>query len=231
MEHEREKLKDRRRQLVMTCIKCNLAGNDSEIKIRLCSNCKLATYCSRKCQADDWPMHKAVCGGKIAGRGPMRLFQNFCSNEWLMEQLSFATVLLLGLKSECLPQRPVQVCLGVTIEPTNFSALSQMPKHVQGVLQISNIYSELLAVDYIVTTDSGSVPVIITFVKEPDYKIKYSFGIAPEVVDKAHKIKKVDFQSIFTGKVICLPCGLMDFLRNTAGLEKQEGFEPQGTDS
>ena len=120
--------------------------------------------------------------------------------------LSFAIVLLLGLKSECPSQQPAQVCLGVTIEPTDFSALSQMPKRVQGVLQISNIYSEPLAMDYVVTIDPGSAPVIVTIVKDSDYRIMYSFGIAPEVVDEAYKVKKVDFQSIFTGEVVCLPC-------------------------
>jgi hypothetical protein len=30
-------------------------------KLLKCSRCKLRAYCSRECQAADWPTHKAPC--------------------------------------------------------------------------------------------------------------------------------------------------------------------------
>lgn len=41
------------------CKVCNGAGTTS---ISRCGRCKTAFYCSRECQAQDWPSHKKTCG-------------------------------------------------------------------------------------------------------------------------------------------------------------------------
>lgn len=34
---------------------------DREAKVKTCSRCKFATYCSRQCQTQHWPQHKHMC--------------------------------------------------------------------------------------------------------------------------------------------------------------------------
>jgi hypothetical protein len=36
-------------------------GFVATIRLELCSACRLAYYCSKKCQVADWPRHKPVC--------------------------------------------------------------------------------------------------------------------------------------------------------------------------
>mmetsp|Transcript_727 Transcript_727/g.1917 ORF Transcript_727/g.1917 Transcript_727/m.1917 type:complete len:584 (-) Transcript_727:158-1909(-) len=43
--------------LTNVCAVCAAAGP----ALRLCSRCKAVQYCSRACQAGDWPKHKAMC--------------------------------------------------------------------------------------------------------------------------------------------------------------------------
>lgn len=37
-------------------------GQATNDKLKVCSACKLTTYCSRECQLEDWPRHKLVFG-------------------------------------------------------------------------------------------------------------------------------------------------------------------------
>lgn len=48
------------------CVKCEL--KKSTLK---CCRCKIVYYCSKKCQTDDWPVHKLLCATTISG---------FCNN-------------------------------------------------------------------------------------------------------------------------------------------------------
>ncbi|KAL0486102.1 hypothetical protein AKO1_001785 [Acrasis kona] len=41
------------------CLTCNKPG--TEVKLKMCTTCHVATYCSRECQVADWPKHKKVC--------------------------------------------------------------------------------------------------------------------------------------------------------------------------
>ncbi|KAI0890070.1 uncharacterized protein GGS22DRAFT_183421 [Annulohypoxylon maeteangense] len=40
-----------------SCLSCR----DSEPRLRCCLRCKMARYCSKKCQRHDWQVHKRVC--------------------------------------------------------------------------------------------------------------------------------------------------------------------------
>ncbi|KAE8446410.1 hypothetical protein EG329_012015 [Mollisiaceae sp. DMI_Dod_QoI] len=42
------------------CAVCNKIETDS-IKLQLCARCKKSKYCSKECQAEDWPSHKTSC--------------------------------------------------------------------------------------------------------------------------------------------------------------------------
>ncbi len=51
-----ETLTDRNR-----CHKCDKTGRRKKDKLSTCGRCQAITYCSRVCQAEDWPRHKANC--------------------------------------------------------------------------------------------------------------------------------------------------------------------------
>lgn len=40
------------------CLECS---GKSQNKVSACSRCKTIAYCSKECQAEDWPRHKLVC--------------------------------------------------------------------------------------------------------------------------------------------------------------------------
>ena len=41
---------------------CKSTGKDTKLKV--CSSCGVTYYCSRKCQKQSWPVHKAICDNK-----------------------------------------------------------------------------------------------------------------------------------------------------------------------
>ncbi|KAF8878364.1 hypothetical protein CPB84DRAFT_1688354, partial [Gymnopilus junonius] len=52
--------RDARRGNCMTC------GKDAQSDLKVCSGCKVAKYCSKQCQKEDWKNHKKEC--TITGR-------------------------------------------------------------------------------------------------------------------------------------------------------------------
>lgn len=46
------------RHRVRNCSTCNKSSLE---KMKLCSKCKYAYYCSQECQKEDWPKHKEKC--------------------------------------------------------------------------------------------------------------------------------------------------------------------------
>ncbi|GFH61354.1 hypothetical protein CTEN210_17830 [Chaetoceros tenuissimus] len=43
------------------CANCLKTEVDIGFKVRMCSKCNVAYYCSRECQVEDWPKHKRIC--------------------------------------------------------------------------------------------------------------------------------------------------------------------------
>ena len=41
----------------MSCAQCHTTG----FNLRKCSRCRLVYYCSKDCQAKNWPIHKSYC--------------------------------------------------------------------------------------------------------------------------------------------------------------------------
>lgn len=47
-----------------SCQRCMTTSLDIKREFQRCSKCKAVTYCSRRCQEDDWPEHRQYCSGK-----------------------------------------------------------------------------------------------------------------------------------------------------------------------
>ncbi len=46
---------------VLHCTACRTEKCDSR-KMKKCVSCRAAFYCDRRCQKEDWPLHKLTCG-------------------------------------------------------------------------------------------------------------------------------------------------------------------------
>ncbi|KAI9022354.1 hypothetical protein DFJ74DRAFT_721386 [Hyaloraphidium curvatum] len=47
------------------CVVCGGITSDPTKEFKCCSRCKQARYCSKECQAADWPKHKPVCNAIV----------------------------------------------------------------------------------------------------------------------------------------------------------------------
>eukprot|EP00984_Skeletonema_dohrnii_P028597 scaffold18652_cov83-Skeletonema_dohrnii-CCMP3373.AAC.1 len=52
-------------EMMMCCACCGIAEGD-DIKLKTCTACKSARYCSVKCQKDHRPKHKGACKKRAA---------------------------------------------------------------------------------------------------------------------------------------------------------------------
>ncbi|KAI0141084.1 hypothetical protein F4776DRAFT_546606 [Hypoxylon sp. NC0597] len=46
------------------CLNCG----KNEVELQKCTRCKMAQYCNKSCQRDDWPIHKRVCEARDSTR-------------------------------------------------------------------------------------------------------------------------------------------------------------------
>ena len=46
--------------VVRRCVECGVPENDAK-RLLVCGRCRVATYCSKKCQIAQWPNHKSLC--------------------------------------------------------------------------------------------------------------------------------------------------------------------------
>ncbi|KAI9010173.1 hypothetical protein DFJ74DRAFT_686262 [Hyaloraphidium curvatum] len=62
----RHESKGMARRFARTCVACSKSTTDPKRDFQRCSRCGSAYYCSRECQRQDWPHHKAACRPKDA---------------------------------------------------------------------------------------------------------------------------------------------------------------------
>ena len=66
---------------MMFCASCGTAGSD-DIKLKKCTACYLARYCSVKCQKDHWKQHKKECKKRAAELKDEILFKQPEGSHW-----------------------------------------------------------------------------------------------------------------------------------------------------
>merc|ERR1712087_1092733 len=60
-EYRRAIKRSQREDLSCFAPKCMVLESDTFSRFKLCSGCKMAYYCCRRCQKNAWPLHKIVC--------------------------------------------------------------------------------------------------------------------------------------------------------------------------
>ncbi len=88
--YHREKVRDTLEKRKV-CPQCGIDGKDQYQSYMKCSKCKAVSYCSKKCQVADWPMHKKIC----------KIYQHVFDTLLCMENDSLMEFLASG-SSECL---------------------------------------------------------------------------------------------------------------------------------
>ena len=63
------------------CANCNIEET-SELKLKCCGACKTTFYCSKDCQTQDWPTHKAA-HRRAKPKSPADFIDSFDQKSWI----------------------------------------------------------------------------------------------------------------------------------------------------
>ncbi|KAJ7637403.1 hypothetical protein DFH06DRAFT_1336071 [Mycena polygramma] len=106
------------------CSGCGEPSSSSE-QLKNCAGCRVARYCSKKCQVSDWPAHKKLCGGSESPTDiNLKLARKLIANDRLMFYLKVYTVLALELLTA--PENALETCLVVKITTKDADPLAAM---------------------------------------------------------------------------------------------------------
>ncbi|KAJ6465915.1 hypothetical protein C8R47DRAFT_1326374 [Mycena vitilis] len=137
-----------KKNIDMACTVCLKSEEDVGEELRKCGKCKGVRYCSKQCQAADWPRHKKHCKA-VESPGIEKLIQKLTSNHVLNLHLQACfiqqfTVLLSNPRSVLSKLFVARV--DISVDPANipdfFRIFNDEPgapraAELQGMLQIS----------------------------------------------------------------------------------------------
>ncbi|KAJ3501397.1 hypothetical protein NLJ89_g9356 [Agrocybe chaxingu] len=148
-----------------TCTNCLNVPSDKK-NLQKCARCKAVWYCSRECQKQDWPVHKAECCDTPSQFGFIfKMILNINKDDILMHKLRLATAHQLRpfLTS---PTRPdpatyvLNVSLVLCLRPCSeddFTALRTRKDSI-GPLLAKEMYGGLRFIDVVDTSDLEKYP-------------------------------------------------------------------------
>ncbi|KAJ7624848.1 hypothetical protein FB45DRAFT_924359 [Roridomyces roridus] len=139
-------IRETARILQQVCSSCGETPSSGE-QLKMCSGCRTTQYCSKKCQASDWPSHKPTCGGTSPNDITLKLGKKLMANDYLMFYLKVYSVIALDLLT--VPETAFETCLVIklaTKDADPFAAVQAMLRdETRGgpglpiMLQIANI--------------------------------------------------------------------------------------------
>ncbi|KAJ6474874.1 hypothetical protein C8R45DRAFT_1160095 [Mycena sanguinolenta] len=140
-----------RRNIQIYCLGCGKSDKELGQPLRKCSGCHTAPYCSKKCQAENWPDHKPICREGCI----MKLVKSLIANPLLGIQLQTCFILAFDLLHHPWHDKILLARLDVGVEPCAMADLSDIflgdgssSKQMQGMLQL-NAFTPM--------TDPGSI--------------------------------------------------------------------------
>ncbi|KAJ7624857.1 hypothetical protein FB45DRAFT_1086900 [Roridomyces roridus] len=99
------------RDLTQSCASCDDTQTASGKQLKLCARCGTTPYCSKACQASDWPSHKHNCEPATI---MLNLAKRLLVNDYLMFCIKMCSVFALDLLTS--PQNASQACLLVKLK-------------------------------------------------------------------------------------------------------------------
>eukprot|EP00573_Skeletonema_grethae_P009149 CAMPEP_0201697720 /NCGR_PEP_ID=MMETSP0578-20130828/13012_1 /ASSEMBLY_ACC=CAM_ASM_000663 /TAXON_ID=267565 /ORGANISM="Skeletonema grethea, Strain CCMP 1804" /LENGTH=298 /DNA_ID=CAMNT_0048183981 /DNA_START=109 /DNA_END=1005 /DNA_ORIENTATION=+ len=108
------------------CYSCGIAEGD-DIKLRTCTACKSARYCSVKCQKEHWPQHKRQCKKRAAELRDELLFKQPESTH-----LGDCPICMIPLSLD-LDYSSMQTCCSKTV--CDGCAHANVMREIQGMLE------------------------------------------------------------------------------------------------
>ncbi|KAF9485118.1 hypothetical protein BDN70DRAFT_708608 [Pholiota conissans] len=117
---------------------------------KLCSGCQGKMYCSKECQARDWPEHKSRCGQNDRRKRHKKLVYTLLSNTDLRIFLQVAIILSLDLLHKNWDEH-FYVMVGLGVEPRNILDFARLrgdleatnaavEKKMKGMIQINGVF-------------------------------------------------------------------------------------------
>ncbi|KAJ6464582.1 hypothetical protein C8R45DRAFT_1024452 [Mycena sanguinolenta] len=131
--------------VVVGCTNClRTTGDDPTLKLLRCAKCKDVTYCSKECQSEHWPTHRAWCN-TADGSGIRSISLKFLSSGIGHVCLQACFILRFDLLHN--PQlgidKPFVALLDFGIEPVEMKAFidillgQPIPERIKGMLQLN----------------------------------------------------------------------------------------------
>ncbi|KAJ6571419.1 hypothetical protein B0H19DRAFT_1129937 [Mycena capillaripes] len=118
-----EEIRTNARAQVHVCSACG-EGPGAE-PLKNCAGCRVARYCSKKCQVSDWRTHKQSCGGSVSSTDiNLKLAKKLMANDDLMFYIKVYAVLALELLTA--PENALDTCLVVKITTKDADPLAAM---------------------------------------------------------------------------------------------------------
>jgi len=127
------------------CSNCTKLGNENTTLLK-CARCKIAWYCSKECQKQQWPIHKRVCND--ASSSLPKLINSFVVNPLLSHFLQLAFVLEFKLHEKLIVSKPFLARCDVSIDPADMTYImrlvmgrvsdAELAQGTQGMLQIKS---------------------------------------------------------------------------------------------
>ncbi|KAF8189440.1 hypothetical protein K438DRAFT_1832591 [Mycena galopus ATCC 62051] len=124
------------RSQVQVCSACGESPAAEQLKN--CAGCRVALYCSKKCQVSDWPGHKLSCAKGVSSTDiNLKLAKKLMANDDLMFYLMVYSVLALELLTT--PNNALHTCLVVKLTTKDADPLAARGAGTPIMLQIAGI--------------------------------------------------------------------------------------------
>lgn len=134
-----------------SCHKCFKTCEDLSRKLRVCSKCKFAKYCSRECQVAHWPMYKEECKEFVAYEEEFAKLTpdeakiwNLLKHQWKYKEMMFMNDLVVTtLKKQDREQQPPTKDVCIELE-FNYNAKTFLLAEEPKALPISCLDEEII---------------------------------------------------------------------------------------
>ncbi|KAJ6484856.1 hypothetical protein C8R45DRAFT_931297 [Mycena sanguinolenta] len=139
-----KKIRSQRKEFTTACSACFKREKDLGQSLRRCAKCHQAFYCSRECQALNWPSHKRTCEETGVSKLVPKLVKTMLSDQNMLVQLQACFILAFDLHQRARCDEMLIGRVDISVEPGNMDDFSNIflgegssKSAIQGMLQVN----------------------------------------------------------------------------------------------